>query len=74
MIKTPEQQIAELKQSLAQAKQKKTLRDEFAMAALTGMLSNKKFMAYYMEPDAPKELAAFIAYNHADYMLKEREQ
>lgn len=74
MIKTPEQQIAELKQSLAQAKQKKTLRDEFAMAALTGMLSNKKFMAYYMEPDAPEELAAFIAYNHADYMLKEREQ
>jgi hypothetical protein len=31
---TSEIEIAELKNSLAQAKQKKTLRDEFAMAAL----------------------------------------
>jgi hypothetical protein len=33
-MKKPEEQIAELKQSLAQANQKKTLRDEFAMATL----------------------------------------
>lgn len=59
-MKTPEEQIAELKQSLAQTKQKKTLRDEFAMEAL-GKISG---------PTA--EIIAKKAYSVADAMMKER--
>jgi hypothetical protein len=62
-MKTPEQKIAELKQSLAQAKQKKTLRDEFAMAALTGLLANPNLASRSFEE---------CAYEFADGMLKER--
>jgi hypothetical protein len=59
-MKTPEEQIAELKQSLAQAKQKKTLRDEFAMTVLPGI-------AGYTAEDMAR-----LAYLVADAMLKER--
>jgi hypothetical protein len=65
-MKTPEQQIAELKQSLAQAKQKKTLRDEFAMEALTGLFLHRANLL----PD----LVAIEAYRYADAMMKERSQ
>lgn len=58
---TKDEQIAELKQSLAQAKQKKTLRDEFAMAALSGVI--------YMYGTT---FAAKEAYDIADEMMKER--
>lgn len=61
-MKTPEEQIAELKQSLAQAKQKKTLRDELAMAALRGSMKR------YASP----ECIAEDAYQIADAMMKER--
>ena len=54
-------EIAELKNSLAQAKQKKTLRDEFAMAALIGVIYT------YGTTDAAEE-----AYALADAMMKER--
>ena len=63
-MKTPEEQIAELKQSLAQAKQKKTLRDEFAMVALTGVSTQ------YIIND--ERVAAVTAYAIADAMMKER--
>lgn len=43
----------------------KTLRDEFAMAAMQGLLSNPTF-------DAKPEDVADIAYDHADAMLRER--
>jgi hypothetical protein len=58
-------EVAELKNSLAQAKQKKTLRDEFAMAALTGLIS--------INP-APKSLdgIAEFSYLAAESMMKER--
>jgi len=44
---------------------RKTLRDEFAMAALAGMLADPKVLAN-------KETAQ-AAYRMADYMLKTRE-
>jgi len=73
MIKTPEQQIAELKQSLAQAKQKKTLRDEFAMAALAGLLANQKLAAKCLAMGgAESGWFEECAYEFADGMLKER--
>ena len=65
MTKTPEQQIAELKQSLAQAKQKKTLRGEFAMAALTGLLSDPQNFGTH------KSICG-DAYDYAEAMMKER--
>lgn len=43
----------------------KTLRDEFAMAAMQGLLSDPTF-------DAKPEDVADIAYDHADAMLRER--
>ena len=64
MTKTPEQQIAELKQSLAQAKQKKTLRDEFAMSAM------KNAVEVY-GVDRINDAVCF-AYWVADAMIKER--
>ncbi len=71
-MKTPEEQIAELKQSLAQAKQKKTLRDEFAIAALTGLLANKKLMEQFLTDPEHEDWFADLAYQHADAMLRER--
>ena len=57
-------EIAELKNQLAMAKQKKTLRDEFAMAALTGYVSNHD--EFFID-DVVKS-----CYIIADAMLKER--
>ena len=57
-------EIAELKNALAMAKQKKTLRDEFAMAALTGYVSNHD--EFFID-DVVKS-----CYIIADAMLKER--
>ena len=59
-IAAVEIEIAELKNSLAQTKQKKTLRDEFAMAALAtvGAFSSHR--------------KAEISYEIADAMMKER--
>jgi len=57
-------EIAELRNSLAMARQQKTLRDEFAMAALTGM------SAQYIIND--ERLAAATAYAIADAMILER--
>lgn len=63
---TSEIEIAELKNSLAQAKQKKTLRDEFAMAALVAKITR--------DGAAYEDLVARIAYQVADAMMKERNQ
>lgn len=63
MTKTPEQQIAELKQSLAMARQQKTLRDEFAMAALPTITER-----YGGGPQGHVK----IAYEYADAMMQER--
>lgn len=72
-MKTPEQKIAELKQSLAQAQQKKTLRDEFAMAALTGLLANQKLAARCLaEGGAMSGWFENNAYAYADAMMHER--
>ena len=59
-------EIAELKNQLAMARQKKTLRDEFAMAALSlvGTLEN--------DSQTCIEDYADWAYEMADAMLKER--
>lgn len=65
MTTTTEQQIAELKQSLAMAKQKKSLRDEFAMAALTGLLSDPQNCGTH------KSICS-DAYDYAEAMMKER--
>jgi hypothetical protein len=56
-------QIANLKRQLEE--QRKTLRDEFAMAALTGFLSH---------PDAGfnVESSAQVAFQYADAMLEAR--
>jgi hypothetical protein len=58
-------EIAELKNALAIARQKKTLRDEFAMAALTGLIA--------ISP-APKSLEGIAEFSYlaADSMMKER--
>lgn len=63
---TSEIEIAELKNSLAQAKQKKTLRDEFAMAAIN--IAADRYGSF------PAELIAKDAYAFADAMMKERNQ
>jgi hypothetical protein len=60
--------IAELENSLAQAKQKKTLRDEFAMAALTGVITRSA--TYFGIEDFHK--FAEWSYDVADSMMKER--
>jgi hypothetical protein len=57
-------EIAELKNSLAQAKQKKTLRDEFAMAAIGAVIQKKSVLEV--------NTAAEIAYCVADAMMRER--
>lgn len=59
-------QVAELKNSLAQAKQHKTLRDEFAMSALIGQFDSDGGLVYGQESSAK------IAYAIADAMMKER--
>ena len=59
-------QVAELKNSLAQAKQQKTLRDEFAMAALVGQFDTDGGLVYGTEVSVSK------AYDIADAMMKER--
>ena len=45
----------------------KTLRDEMAMAALTGICANPKSNEYYCDD------IAMAAYKHADAMMKARE-
>lgn len=57
-------EIAELRNSLAQAKQKKTLRDEFAIAALVGTISKYGSLT---AGDVAED-----AYAIADAMMKER--
>lgn len=59
-------EVAELKNSLAQAKQHKTLRDEFAMFALNGMFDSDGGLVYGTESSARH------AYEIADVMMKER--
>ena len=66
-MKTPEEQIAELKQSLAQAKQKKTLRDEFAMAAMYFIGTNSTWLR-----PIDTIVMAKDAYDVADAMMKAR--
>jgi hypothetical protein len=61
-------EVAELKNSLAQAKHKKTLRDEFAMAALTGVITRSA--TYFGIEDFHK--FAEWSYEVADAMMKER--
>lgn len=61
-------EIAELKNSLAIAKQKKDLRDEFAMAALTGVITRSA--TYFGIEDFHK--FAEWSYEVADSMMKER--
>jgi hypothetical protein len=60
---TKDQEIADLKQSLAWAQQQKTLRDEFAMAALQGLLISSHLSI---------EENCCLAYMYADAMMKER--
>ena len=55
-------EIAELKNALALARQKKTLRDEFAMAAL---------ISYFVTAENYSDAAKF-SYEFADAMMKER--
>jgi cytochrome c-type biogenesis protein CcmE len=57
-------EIAELKNAFAMARQKKTLRDEFAMAAITGVMNKYESIL--------PELIAKDAYAVADAMMKER--
>jgi hypothetical protein len=61
-------EVAELKNSLAQAKHKKTLRDEFAMAELTGVITRSA--TYFGIEDFHK--FAEWSYEVADAMMKER--
>ena len=58
-------EIAELKNSLAQAKQKKTLRDEFAMVSLQSLILIRAQGRDYHG-------WASAAYEVADAMMKER--
>jgi hypothetical protein len=60
-------EIAELKNSLALARQKKTLRDEFALVALNGLLS-----AIPMETEFHVKEISASCYKFADAMMKER--
>ena len=64
---TPEQtRIWQLERELAEAR--RTFRDEFAMACMTGMLASEGEDFQYGSPEA----AAAEAYKHADAMLAER--
>ena len=54
------------------ADEKPTLRDQFAMAALTGMLPNQPHHGTSAGNKA--ELIAALAYELADEMLKERQR
>ena len=65
-IETLRIQVAELKNSLAQAKQQKTLRDEFAMAALAGQFDTDGGLVY------GAEASVRYAYEIADVMMKGR--
>jgi len=65
---TKDEEIAELKQSLAWAQQQKTLRDELAMAALTGVITRSA--TYFGIEDFHK--FAEWSYEIADSMMKER--
>ena len=65
---TKDEEIADLKQSLAWAQQQKTLRDEFAMAALTGIITRSA--TYFGIEDFHK--FAEWSYEVADSMMKER--
>ena len=65
-IAAQEIEIAELKNSLAQAKQKKTLRDELAMAAMHRIMINSGW-----SQRSASDLAG-IAYFYADAMLQVR--
>ena len=67
-IAAQEIELAKLKNSLAMARQKKTLRDEFAMAALTGMITRSA--TYFGIEDFHK--FAEWSYEVADSMMKER--
>ena len=57
---TKDEEIADLKQSLAWAQQQKTLRDEFAIAAMS------------LNRGYPESAVAELAYEMADAMMKER--
>ena len=59
-------EIAELKNALAMARQKKTLRDEFAMAALIGQFDSDGGLMYGQDDTVKR------AYEIADAMMRER--
>jgi hypothetical protein len=49
-----------------------TLRDQFAMAALTGLLANQRAWDTVMPHHQPLHELALVAYELADAMLSER--
>jgi hypothetical protein len=57
-------EIAELKNSLAIAMQKKTLKDEFAMAAMSAIISSN--------PEMSLQNCATLSYCYANVIMKER--
>lgn len=64
-------------QAVEPASPNKTLRDEFAMAALSGILSSKDMVIAIREVARPMgrgpvESVAGVAYEYADAMLKAR--
>jgi hypothetical protein len=62
---TKDEEIAELKQSLAWAQQQKTLRDEFAMAALPAIIErNQSTVTGHID----------AAYTYADLMMIVRQE
>lgn len=55
--------------------EKMTMRDEFAMIAMQGLISNSEWMTIYGSDKylMSSEITAQVAYGYADAMLKQRE-
>ena len=65
-------EIEELHKNIAEAEQyEKNLRDEFAKAAITGILANSDYTEYCKHPE---KTFSNLAYRVADAMLKRRIQ
>lgn len=60
--------VEKLEKKLAELKQQPSLRDQFAMAALTGILASSTGVM------ADRSLYATVAYALSDAMMKEREE